>query len=101
MEPRSRLLSCSPPSGRLSRGPPRRSGQAVERSPGRAAPRPSPAPTPLPQTYQWPTPAAPKRTLEAKLFLGSPVAARSATPAPSAINAALDALDAALVPAGR
>ena len=52
-----------------------------------------------PETYQWPTPAAPKRTLEAKLFLYFD-ARDPATPGASAINAALDALDAALAPAG-
>ena len=51
------------------------------------------------ETYQWPTPAAPKRTLEAKLFLYFD-ARDPATPGASAINAALDALDAALAPAG-
>jgi hypothetical protein len=52
-----------------------------------------------PETYQWPTPVAPKRTLEAKLFLYFD-ARDPATPGASAINAALDALDAALAPAG-
>ncbi len=52
-----------------------------------------------PETYQWPTPAAPKRTLEAKLFLYFD-ARDPATPGASAINAALDALDAALAPIG-
>ena len=52
-----------------------------------------------PETYQWPTPAAPKRTLEAKLFLYFD-ARDPATPGASAINAALDALDSALAPAG-
>ncbi len=52
-----------------------------------------------PETYQWPTPAAPKRTLEAKLFLYFD-ARDPATPGASAINAALDALDAALAPSG-
>ena len=51
------------------------------------------------ETYQWPTPAAPKRTLEAKLFLYFD-ARDPATPGASAINAALDALDAALTPTG-
>jgi hypothetical protein len=51
------------------------------------------------ETYQWPTPAAPKRTLEAKLFLYFD-ARDPATPGASAVNAALDALDAALAPAG-
>ena len=52
-----------------------------------------------PETYQWPTPAAPKRTLEAKLFLYFD-ARDPATPGASAINAALDAIDAALAPSG-
>ena len=52
-----------------------------------------------PETYQWPTPAAPKRTLEAKLFLYFD-ARDPATPGASAINAALDALDDALAPSG-
>jgi len=52
-----------------------------------------------PETYQWVTPAAPKRTLEAKLFLYFD-ARDPATPGASALNAALDALDAALAPAG-
>jgi hypothetical protein len=52
-----------------------------------------------PETYQWPTPAAPKRTLEAKLFLYFD-ARDPTTPGASALNAALDALDAALAPAG-
>jgi hypothetical protein len=52
-----------------------------------------------PETYQWPTPATPKRTLEAKLFLYFD-ARDPATPGASAINAALDALDAALAPSG-
>jgi hypothetical protein len=51
------------------------------------------------ETYQWPTPATPRRTLEAKLFLYFD--ARDPTiPGASAINAALDALDAALAPSG-
>jgi len=52
-----------------------------------------------PETYQWPTPAAPKRTLEAKLLLYFD-ARDPATPGASAINAALDALDSALAPTG-
>jgi hypothetical protein len=52
-----------------------------------------------PETYQWPTPAAPKRTLEAKLFLYFD-ARDPAAPGASAINAALDALDSALAPSG-
>ena len=50
-----------------------------------------------PEVYQWASPAAPKRTLEAKLFLyfdsRDPTIAGA-----SAINAALDAIDAALRP---
>ncbi len=50
-----------------------------------------------PETYQWTSPAAPKRTLEAKLFLYFD--ARDPTnPGSRAINAALDAIDAALAP---
>jgi hypothetical protein len=52
-----------------------------------------------PETYQWPSPAAPKRTLEAKLFLYFD-ARDPATPGASAINAALDAIDATLAPSG-
>lgn len=52
-----------------------------------------------PETYQWASPATPKRTIEAKLFLYFD-ARDPATPGASAINAALDALDAALAPAG-
>lgn len=52
-----------------------------------------------PEAYQWPTPAAPKRTLEAKLFLYFD-ARDPTTPGASAINAALDAIDAALAPSG-
>ena len=52
-----------------------------------------------PETYQWASPATPRRTLEAKLFLYFD--ARDPTsPGASAINAALDALDAALAPGG-
>jgi len=51
-----------------------------------------------PETYQWTTPAAPRRTLEAKLFLYFD-ARDPLTPGTSAINAALDAVDAALMPA--
>jgi len=52
-----------------------------------------------PETYQWASPAKPKRTLEAKLFLYFD--ARDPTaPGASQINAALDAIDAALAPAG-
>lgn len=52
-----------------------------------------------PETYQWASPATPKRTIEAKLFLYFD-ARDPFTPGASAINAALDALDAALAPAG-
>ncbi|HEY1944101.1 MAG TPA: hypothetical protein VGH40_18465 [Roseiarcus sp.] len=52
-----------------------------------------------PETYQWASPATPKRTLEAKLFLYFD-ARDPSTPGASAINAALDALDAALAPSG-
>ncbi len=52
-----------------------------------------------PESYAWTSLAAPKRTLEAKLFLyfdsRDPL-----TPGASAINAALDAIDAALAPQG-
>jgi hypothetical protein len=50
-----------------------------------------------PETYQWTSLAQPRRTIEAKLFLyfdsRDPL-----TPGASAINAALDAIDAALAP---
>src|SRR6516164_2713807 len=52
-----------------------------------------------PEAYQWPSPATPKRTLEAKLFLYFD-ARDPATPGASAINAALDAIDTALTPFG-
>jgi hypothetical protein len=52
-----------------------------------------------PETYQWASPAAPKRTFEAKLFLYFD-ARDPATPGASVINAALDAIDAALAPGG-
>jgi hypothetical protein len=52
-----------------------------------------------PETYQWASLATPKRTLEAKLFLYFD-ARDPTTPGASAINAALDALDAALAPSG-
>jgi len=51
-----------------------------------------------PEVYQWTTLATPKRTLEAKLFLYFD-ARDPLTPGASAINAALDAIDAALAPA--
>ena len=52
-----------------------------------------------PETYQWASLATPKRTLEAKLFLYFD-ARDPTTPGASAINAALDAIDAALAPSG-
>ncbi len=52
-----------------------------------------------PETYQWPSPATPKRTFEARLFLYFD-ARDPTTPGSSAINAALDAIDAALAPSG-
>jgi hypothetical protein len=52
-----------------------------------------------PETYAWTSPAAPRRTLEAKLFLYFD-ARDPFTPGASAINAALDAIDAALAPQG-
>ena len=49
------------------------------------------------ETYSWSSPATPRRTIEAKLFLyfdsRDPL-----TPGAIAINAALDAIDAALAP---
>jgi hypothetical protein len=52
-----------------------------------------------PEAYQWTSPTMPRRTIEAKLFLyfdsRDPL-----TPGASAINAALDAIDAALAPQG-
>ena len=52
-----------------------------------------------PETYQWNSPATPRRTLEAKLFLYFD-ARDPTTPGACAINEALDALDAALAPIG-
>ena len=52
-----------------------------------------------PETYQWASPATPKRTFEVKLFLYFD-ARDPTTPGASALNAALDALDAALAPTG-
>ncbi len=52
-----------------------------------------------PETYQWQSPAAPKRTLEAKLFLYFD-SRDPTTPGASRVNAALDAIDAALAPSG-
>jgi hypothetical protein len=51
-----------------------------------------------PEIYQWASPATPKRTLEAKLFLYFD-ARDPMTPGAIAINNALDAIDAALAPA--
>lgn len=52
-----------------------------------------------PETYQWTTAANPRRTYEAKLFLYFD--SRDVTqPGSTAINNALDALDAALAPQG-
>ena len=50
-----------------------------------------------PETYQWTNPAAPRRTLEAKLFLYFD-ARDPTTTGSTSINNALDALDAALAP---
>jgi len=52
-----------------------------------------------PETYQWASPATLKRTLEVKLFLYFD-ARDPTTPGATAINSALDAIDAALAPAG-
>jgi hypothetical protein len=52
-----------------------------------------------PESYQWSSLATPRRTLEAKLFLYFD-ARDPAKPGASAINRALDALDAALTPSG-
>ncbi len=52
-----------------------------------------------PESYQWSSPATPRRTLEAKLLLYFD-ARDPALPGASAINAALDAIDAALAPSG-
>jgi hypothetical protein len=52
-----------------------------------------------PETYQWTSPATPKRTFEARLFLYFD-ARDPTTPGASAMNAALDAIDAALAPSG-
>jgi hypothetical protein len=52
-----------------------------------------------PETYQWISPATPRRTFEAKLFLYFD-ARDPLTPGTTAINAALDAIDAALAPSG-
>jgi hypothetical protein len=50
-----------------------------------------------PETYQWSTLATPRRTFEAKLFLYFD-ARDPSRPGASAINEALDAIDAALAP---
>lgn len=52
-----------------------------------------------PETYQWTSPATPRRTFEAKLFFYFDSRDPS-TPGSTAINLALDALDAALAPSG-
>ncbi len=52
-----------------------------------------------PESYQWTSPAVLRRTLETKLFLYF-ASQDPATPGSIAINAALDAIDAALAPAG-
>ncbi len=52
-----------------------------------------------PESYQWTSPAVPRRTFEAKLFLYF-ASQDPATPGSIAINAALDAIDAALAPSG-
>jgi len=52
-----------------------------------------------PESYQWASPALPRRTFEAKLFLYF-ASQDPATPGSIAINAALDAIDAALAPSG-
>jgi hypothetical protein len=53
-----------------------------------------------PETYQWSSLATPRRSYEAKLFLYFD-ARDPAQPGSRAINEALDALDAALAPAGK
>ena len=52
-----------------------------------------------PESYQWASPALPRRTFEAKLFLYF-ASQDPTTPGSIAINAALDAIDAALAPSG-
>jgi len=52
-----------------------------------------------PETYQWTQAAAPRRSFEAKLFLYFDTRDPQ-TPGSSALNDALDALDAALAPQG-
>jgi len=52
-----------------------------------------------PETYQWTSLATPKRTFEAKLFLYFD-ARDPSQPGSTAINHALDAIDAALAPSG-
>jgi hypothetical protein len=52
-----------------------------------------------PEVYDWPSPTARKRTLEAKLFLYF-ASKDLTTPGSTAINVALDAIDVALAPTG-
>jgi hypothetical protein len=52
-----------------------------------------------PETYQWTSPATPRRAYEAKLVMYFD-ARDSSQPGARAINCALDALDAALAPTG-
>ena len=52
-----------------------------------------------PETYQWASPATPRRSFDVKLFLYFD-ARDPSTPGATAINNALDALDAALAPSG-
>lgn len=52
-----------------------------------------------PESYQWASPAIARRTFEAKLFLYF-ACQDPTTPGSVAINAALDAIDAALAPVG-
>ena len=52
-----------------------------------------------PETYQWTQSAAPRRTLEAKLFLYFD-SRNPNVPGASGLNAAIDALDAVLTPIG-
>ena len=52
-----------------------------------------------PEVYAWPSPAVPKRTFEAKLVLYF-ASQDPTTTGSTAINAALDAIDAALAPVG-
>jgi hypothetical protein len=50
------------------------------------------------ETYSWAAQPNPKRTIEAKLFLYFSTPSDGVTPGASAMNAALDAIDAALAP---